>query len=439
MTVLALLVGPALCAAAGTPDVEALRNELDVLRAQIAALKVSTAAPLLPGQLSDFSALLGDLAASDPSRAEAARRLQTRVGGLQDAVRRQADSSRPARGFYLGAAEQVRSLVDDASALLGPPADAALPALPTAASAAAQSRLDAGLARARSRIQGRLAAAAGVSFDGGASARVVAASASAAAAAPELRRQSAPVYSPALAADQTALNAVRAAAGLRRIANDGLFGPGTQAAVKNFQGRCGLPPTGVIDAATASAILSEFQGLKGLPISGTLDAATERAVETASRSKAGTNPGHYFQGSASDFDETDARASLSGVLATVYTPFLAHSAGAKTREGGARDRFMQTICTLERYVAGRCPYVSVAIDMRLKVPDGTPLLIPEIDRIVGRTVQFRIVDTGSRRLFRGTGHVDIATDSTERFGYGSQISGRRMTLVLPQGLHPAQP
>jgi len=96
------------------------------------------------------------------------------------------------------------------------------------------------------------------------------------------------------------------------------------------------------------------------------------------------------------------------------------------------------VCTLERYLADVCPYVSVAIDPRLRVPNGTPLLIPEISDMAGRPVHFRIVDTGSKKRFKGTGHIDVATDSNQYSGFGRMISGKHFTLILPEGLRPSE-
>jgi hypothetical protein len=172
-------------------------------------------------------------------------------------------------------------------------------------------------------------------------------------------------------------------------------------------------------------------------VTGALDARTAKALRDR-RSRAASTEPVYFEGSEADFEAKSGAQTIQNVLATVYTPYLAKTKKARKLEGPPIDRHDQTVCTLERYLAGSCPYVSVAIDPRLGVPNGTPLLIPEISNLAGRPVHFRIVDTGSKKRFKGTGHVDVATDSNQHEGFGRLISGGRFTLVLPEGLHPSE-
>ncbi|NNN06979.1 MAG: hypothetical protein HKL90_13870 [Elusimicrobia bacterium] len=254
-----------------------------------------------------------------------------------------------------------------------------------------------------------------------------------------LRPSRDPRYDPLVATIQLELDAVRRAEGLSGIRPDGFFGPGTGRAVYGFQKIHGLPATGMIDAATQSELLRRYQEITGLPATGTANLATDRALAVARGRTAPDYPGRYFSGPDSDFTPDRRERTIHGVLATVYTPYLDLSAAQLRREGPPIDRFTHAICTLERFLAGRCPYVSVAIDRSLDVPDGTPLLIPGIDDIAGRHILFRIVDTGAVRLFHGTGHIDVATDSNEYGGLGSRITGREFTLILPEGLHPRRP
>ncbi len=256
---------------------------------------------------------------------------------------------------------------------------------------------------------------------------------------PILQASRPPRYDPQVATLQLELDAVRRAEGLPGLRADGFFGPGTGRAVYGFQRIHGLPATGIVDAATQSALLRLYQQITGLPATGAPDLATDRALAVERGRTAPDYPGRYFSGPDSDFQPDRRERTIHGVLATVYTPYLDLSAAQLHREGPPVDRFTHAICTLERFLAGRCPYVSVAIDRSLDVPDGTPLLIPGIDRIAGRRVLFRIVDTGAVRLFHGTSHIDVATDSNEYGGLGSRITGREFTLILPEGLRPRRP
>ena len=253
------------------------------------------------------------------------------------------------------------------------------------------------------------------------------------AVAPEAK----PAYGAQTAYYQGALNPFLKSQHRRAIAADGSAGPGTAKAVAFFQSKHDLPQTGVIDGDTEKAILADFQERRHLPVTGALDARTSKALRTRRMAAASTEP-VYFEGGMGDFEAKPGAQTIKNALATVYTPFLAKTKKQKRMEGPPIDHHDQTVCTLERYLADVCPYVSVAIDPRLNVPNGTPLLIPEISSMAGKTVHFRIVDTGSKKRFKGTGHIDVATDSSQNEGFGRQISGHRFTLVLPEGLRPAE-
>ncbi len=356
--------------------------------------------------------------------------LRERLSELQD---RLDSSARGERG-------ELAADIDAAAARI----DAlAMPALPTPAAGSPARERAAALEAAQARVASVEGALAG-GFDGQAARAPSSAvpDAPPAVAAPRppavLRRQAVPRYDPRVAEMQAQLDVVRRNEGLRGIASDGFFGPGTERAVAQFQRLFGLRPTGVVDERTRSVLLVEYQALNGLSVTGRRDLGTERAL-AQDRSRSDASAGRYFQGSDADFAYTPHLVVVRRALATVYTPYLDQTAAERRREGPPVDRFMQTVCTLERFLAGRCPYVSVAIDRNLDIPDGTPLLIPGIDRIAGRRVLFRVVDTGARRYFHGSGHIDVATDSDEYSGLGSLITGREFELIFPRGLRPRRP
>lgn len=80
-------------------------------------------------------------------------------------------------------------------------------------------------------------------------------------------------------------------------------------------------------------------------------------------------------------------------------------------EGGTRDRVGNRLYTLQQYLAGKAPYVSVAMDSNA-FPYGTHLRIPEIEAEYGRSIDFRVVDTGGRFRRKGTSRVDICTSGS---------------------------
>jgi 3D (Asp-Asp-Asp) domain-containing protein len=77
-------------------------------------------------------------------------------------------------------------------------------------------------------------------------------------------------------------------------------------------------------------------------------------------------------------------------------------------EGGFRDRRGRPLATLQDYLAGRAPYVAVAMDARA-LPYGTRLVLPAFDLRYARPVEFRVVDTGSAFKGRGLARLDICT------------------------------
>ncbi len=78
-------------------------------------------------------------------------------------------------------------------------------------------------------------------------------------------------------------------------------------------------------------------------------------------------------------------------------------------EGGYTDRRGNKLNTLQDYLAGKAPFVSVAMDKNMKIPYGTKLRIAELEKKYGRPIEFRVVDTGGAFTGRGTGRIDICT------------------------------
>lgn len=96
-------------------------------------------------------------------------------------------------------------------------------------------------------------------------------------------------------------------------------------------------------------------------------------------------------------------------------------------EGGFKDRLGKPLQTLQAYLAGRAPYVSVAMDSKA-FPYGTKLRIPELEAKYGRPIEFRVVDTGGAFKGRGTSRIDICTQN-RRASLDPTINGP-LTLVV---------
>jgi 3D (Asp-Asp-Asp) domain-containing protein len=77
-------------------------------------------------------------------------------------------------------------------------------------------------------------------------------------------------------------------------------------------------------------------------------------------------------------------------------------------EGGFFDRRGKRLYTLQQFLSGNAPYVSVAMDTTA-FAYGTRLRIAEFNTRYGREVIFRVVDTGGAFKNKGTSRMDICT------------------------------
>lgn len=95
-------------------------------------------------------------------------------------------------------------------------------------------------------------------------------------------------------------------------------------------------------------------------------------------------------------------------------------------EGGFLDRKGKPLHTLQDYLAGKAPFVSVAMDSKA-FPYGTKLRIPELEKKYGQKIDFRVVDTGGAFKGKGTSRIDICT-ANRRASLDPAINGR-LTLI----------
>jgi peptidoglycan hydrolase-like protein with peptidoglycan-binding domain len=165
------------------------------------------------------------------------------------------------------------------------------------------------------------------------------------------------------------------------------------------------PVDGVNGPKTAAA-LGAFQKANGLPASGTLDSKTQGAL---------------FGSAVTQADSFQApKGQTFNARGTGYYP------DKSALEGGFTDRVGKPLNTLQDYLSGKAPYVSVAMDSKA-FPYGTKLRIPELEAKYGRPIDFRVVDTGSAFTGKGTGRIDICT-ANQKASLDPTINGP-LTLV----------
>jgi hypothetical protein len=84
-------------------------------------------------------------------------------------------------------------------------------------------------------------------------------------------------------------------------------------------------------------------------------------------------------------------------------------------EGGYYDRWTHPLHTLQDFLEGKAPYVSVAMDPAVfscKKSRGNScqrLRIPSIEETYGVSIDFRVVDTGSAFRGKGRSRIDVCT------------------------------
>jgi len=79
---------------------------------------------------------------------------------------------------------------------------------------------------------------------------------------------------------------------------------------------------------------------------------------------------------------------------------------ASPLEGGFVDRRGAKLRTLQQFLAGEATYVSVAMDTTA-FAYGQKLRIKELDAKYGRSIEFRVVDTGGAFRGKGRSRIDV--------------------------------
>lgn len=119
---------------------------------------------------------------------------------------------------------------------------------------------------------------------------------------------------------------------------------------------------------------------------------------------------------------TNTSAAPADVKKTAKATGTGYYPDSSAMEGGYVDRQGKKLNTLQDFLAGKADYVSVAMDKNEKIPYGTKLRIPELEKKYGKPIEFRVVDTGGAFTGKGTSRIDICT-ANEKASTDPTING----------------
>ena len=130
-----------------------------------------------------------------------------------------------------------------------------------------------------------------------------------------------------------------------------------------------------------------------------------------------------------DEEQTGESAEAFSTATTFTARGTGYYPDSSALEGGFFDRRGKRLTTLQQYLDGDAAYVSVAMDSKV-FPYGTKLRIRELERKYGRSIEFRVVDTGGAFKGKWTSRIDICT-ANERASLDSTINGQLTIDRLP--------
>jgi len=191
-----------------------------------------------------------------------------------------------------------------------------------------------------------------------------------------------------------------------KLEADGKFGPKTKRALRTFQDQNKLTPDGVVGPQTLAALnaqgnRSEAAGpiqAEGPSSQGSETSLPQPPAPNNASAPPSTLPGDLPDPGKSRHSGTQAQARGTG-----YYPF------DNKMEGGHFDRKGKRLNTLQDFLDGKAPYVSVAMDHKAGIPYGQPVRIAELEKKYGREIPFRVVDTRGAFKGKGTSRIDICT------------------------------
>lgn len=106
-------------------------------------------------------------------------------------------------------------------------------------------------------------------------------------------------------------------------------------------------------------------------------------------------------------------------------------------EGGFVDRRGARLRTLQQYLAGSADYVSVAMDSRA-FAYGQRLRIKELEAKYGRSIVFRVVDTGGAFRGKGRSRIDVCV-ANRSASVDPTINGTLHIDIIDETSGPPEP
>lgn len=201
------------------------------------------------------------------------------------------------------------------------------------------------------------------------------------------------------------------------------------------QGKDGKEKVLLRGVANSDGSFSRQKDASGKPVS---FAADKLGDGISSENSSGERlPGKDAGAGASNISSTASRLEKHSMKAQSFPDVEIETGGASARatayypdssalEGGYKDMRGKPLYTLQDYLAGRAPYVSVAMDNKAGIKYGQKVCIPELEQHYGKSIPFKVVDTGSAFRGKGTSRIDICV-ANEKESLASHVN-RNLTL-----------
>ena len=135
-------------------------------------------------------------------------------------------------------------------------------------------------------------------------------------------------------------------------------------------------------------------------------------------------------------DDVGATQDEIRVMSSFTSRATAYYPNASQLEGGFKDRVGKPLKTLQQFLNGDAAYVSVAMDSAA-FKYGTRLRITELEAKYGRSIVFRVVDTGGAFRGRGRARIDICV-ANRSASFDSSVNRTLHIDVIDEKSGPAE-